>query len=531
VDGRGESARGRLGKERSCRSSQPPLLHHHFFTTRPRFSKERPSRNALIDLHWLTEMVDVIAFVSDGLSPVKEAWKHAYSSGDVDTISQKIFQEEIFGRFKDKSYLIPEDREWVADVFAECLWSTEDCVVEFLLYGNLSRDRVENYKLLKTLKKLKGQSKRQPGIYMQQLVGVNGRSPSASQLLKMVDIMEAYVTGCRTTDTARTRGIINDTTANKIDNWLKLMNDIPLEKTEQGYRRYMDSKPRKTTDEALLSRGSSDASNFHETYSVSRVLETKRFMAELRRRLETIPAADRDKPLEYPLCEVGYSVRCPARLKQHARHSSSNYIMNLTEAIFGAHRAEFGETFSIHQHVICLIWDSKQPEIAEIGFSKLAESFTDNAGGFGHYTMGLNTHRSTTLVSDNEWSRAKSFMLDKSPYLEKINRHIADLEKEVVVAEEEKRRRIEEAMNDVRKEIDEIIHPTTSPAADIQLEQARDEFNKARSEIQEMIHKESETVGEAASSALRAREELDAFDAVTYYMERFIVEMEQPEKE
>jgi hypothetical protein len=150
------------------KSARVAVLNRHFstitfFTTRPRFSKERPSRNALIDLHWLTEMVDAIAFVSDGLSPVKEAWKHAYSSGDVDTISQKIFQEEIFGRFKDKSYLIPEDREWVADVFAECLWSTEDCVVESLLYGNLSRDRVENYKLLKTLKKLKGQSKRQPG--------------------------------------------------------------------------------------------------------------------------------------------------------------------------------------------------------------------------------------------------------------------------------------------------------------------------------------------------------------------------------
>ena len=231
----------------------------------------------------------------------------------------------------------------------------------------------------------------------------------------MVDIMEAYVAGCRTKDTAGMSGSIDDAAANKINNWSKLLNDIPLEKTEQGHRRYMNSKPRKATDDALLSRVSSDVPDVDETYSVSHVLETKHFMTELRRRLESILAADRDEPLEYPLCEVGYSVRCPVRLKQHARHNSSNYIMNLTEAIFGAHRAEFGETFCICQHVISLIWDwdESQPEIAEVGFSKLAESFTDNAEGFSHYAAGLSTHL-TNLVPENVWDDAKLFVMEDS---------------------------------------------------------------------------------------------------------------------
>lgn len=103
-------------------------------------------------------------------------------------------------------------------MFAECLWSTKDCVVESLLYGNLSRDRINIYKLLMNLKNFKDQSANQPGIYMQQLVGLDARSPSASQLLKMVNIIEAYVARCRTTDTARISGVIEDVCANRIDN-------------------------------------------------------------------------------------------------------------------------------------------------------------------------------------------------------------------------------------------------------------------------------------------------------------------------
>ena len=114
-------------------------------------------------------MVDAAAFIGEVLSPVKQAWKHAYSSGDVHTVSQKVFQEEIFERFKGKSSLMPDDG-WTEHVFAECLLSTEDCVLQSVLYGNLARDRVGNSKLLSALQKLKTQSELQPGIYMQQLV-------------------------------------------------------------------------------------------------------------------------------------------------------------------------------------------------------------------------------------------------------------------------------------------------------------------------------------------------------------------------
>ena len=183
-------------------------------------------------------------------------------------------------------------------MFAECLWSAEDCVIESLLYSNLSRDRFDNHKLLSTLNKLKDQSAKQPGSYMQQLVGLDGRSPSTSQLLKMVNIMEAYVTVCRTTDTAGMSGVIDDVDVNRINDWSKRMNSTSHAKAEQGYRRYMYRKPRKTTDDdlffqgskkyrktadgALLSGESSDILNFYKIYNSSHILEPKHFMAELR---------------------------------------------------------------------------------------------------------------------------------------------------------------------------------------------------------------------------------------------------------
>ncbi|OSS49206.1 hypothetical protein B5807_05402 [Epicoccum nigrum] len=158
------------------------------------------------------------ASIGHGLSTVKEAWKHAYSSGNFHTVSQKVFQKEISGRFTDESSLMPQDSDG------------------------------------------------------------NGRSPSAGQLLKILDIMEAYIAGSRTRDTAGTSGVIDDVAANKIDKWAKRKKSIPSARTEQGYRRYMKRRPRKTTDDALLSQSSitppkttNDALLSRDTSNVSNV--------------------------------------------------------------------------------------------------------------------------------------------------------------------------------------------------------------------------------------------------------------------
>ena len=68
--------------------------------------------------------------------------------------------------------------------------------------------------------------------------------------------------------------------------------------------------------------------------------------------------------------------------------------MNLAEAISSAHHAESSKTC---QHLVCLIWDEMQPKIAKIGFSKLVESFTNNAGGSYHHAASPSTHLATLV--------------------------------------------------------------------------------------------------------------------------------------
>jgi hypothetical protein len=65
-------------------------------------------------------MIDAAAFIGDGLSPVKEAWRHAYRCG-LHSVSQKVFQEKISGHLKGKSILTSHDEKWAENIFAGCL--------------------------------------------------------------------------------------------------------------------------------------------------------------------------------------------------------------------------------------------------------------------------------------------------------------------------------------------------------------------------------------------------------------------------
>jgi hypothetical protein len=67
--------------------------------------------------------------------------------------------------------------------------------------------------------------------------------------------------------------------------------------------------------------------------SQDRVANVRTFISALRDHLNAIPIGDWSKPLEHPVVEYGYAENSPTRLKQYARHDSSNYIMNVMEAV------------------------------------------------------------------------------------------------------------------------------------------------------------------------------------------------------
>lgn len=353
--------------------------------------------------------------VRDNLHENKKIWRKLYKKG-LPELAHAVMEEEIDARLAEKKGLCTSDLDWTARVMEQILLLTDKFLLESVMFGNLARDKRNHPQLKAILAELRQQSLNQPGIYMQQLVNDKGESPSANQLLKAVEIMLGYVRGCNEPETASiTDRVISDSGANRTDSFKRV---VDLKKTKTGFRKYMYS-----TRYVQSSSGSSNTTSANaskkvpvENFSAAHAKETIAFAEALRKRIHAIPISDRDLPLEFPLVEVGYSMRCIVRLKAHARHDSSNYIMNLMEAIFGALSNHFdNEIFRIEQEVIYLIWSVEQAEISEIGWTKLAEGYIHNAGGFSHYPAGL-SNASARKILPPEWSAAKKYLVEHSAY-------------------------------------------------------------------------------------------------------------------
>lgn len=166
-------------------------------------------------------------------------------------------------------------------------------------------------------------------------------------------------------------------------------------------------------------------------YCRAHVLETKVFIKALRNRLTKVNQTHYDRPLEFPIVEVGYAKNSIERLSAHKGHHNSNYIMKLMEAIFWkffphvkGDKGKLEPEFFIDQEVIALIWKVDQAEIAEIGLTRLAEGYIHNGGGFSHYPAGL-SNASAHKVAPKIWSAAQIWMMEKSCF--KAN-HEAELQ-------------------------------------------------------------------------------------------------------
>jgi len=198
----------------------------------------------------------------------------------------------------------------------KCLRSTDKRIIESVMYGNLRLDCRNNPGLGKLLDDLAQQANNQAGIYHQQLLDVFGHSPSATDLLTMANMMEDYTKGCRNALTASLGGTTDHRIANAIDNFMQT-GKVSMEMSTNGHRKYMCSKPKTTVDtewvaQAQNKRTKTITNNQQKLgfVGVSRghFIEATHFIKMLRARLHKIPPTEHNKPLQFPLCEIGYSV-------------------------------------------------------------------------------------------------------------------------------------------------------------------------------------------------------------------------------
>ncbi|KAI7294215.1 hypothetical protein KC343_g129 [Hortaea werneckii] len=108
----------------------------------------------------------------------------------------------------------------------------------------------------------------------------------------------------------------------------------------------------------------------------------------LKRRCAAVDPTQWDKPMPGSFVEFGFSSQVKTRLEQHENHISSNYLMNLLEAIS---KAKLGSGFGFDRFVIYHIHAFDLVELAEVYWTRSGQGYCKNGGGCSHAAAGRST--------------------------------------------------------------------------------------------------------------------------------------------
>ncbi|KAI0610894.1 hypothetical protein TUN205_04829 [Pyrenophora tritici-repentis] len=427
-------------------------------------------------------------------------------------------------------------------------------LLQSVAFGNLAFDRNNDAVLAAILDKLWDQAANQPGIYHQQLVNDDGYSPTVEELYEISKYMLGYVKGynhelCGEIKPG-TFNAVDAQLANTIDNFKADKYKVQLKLSARepaSYRAYMWSdyyvehakKPGEYEAHEMyrapqpqlaklattgIAKGKASSSKKLRVWRLvpDRIKRTITFVNALQKRLNEVLKADWNKPLEFPLVDVGYSNECIPRLREQASHHYSNYLMALTEtlcAILPTTLQEWSSNgpYHIEQAVIYLVYKPEQSEISEIGWTKLADGYIHNGGGFSHYPAGL-SNASASKTSVLIWSAAMMYVVKESAMklnaqaeIDRIN-HVDRL----IVAESG-----EQAKTDaVTKQLEELLLEEEA------VDKERDEARTALFTLCEKMSPETE-MGTQFALALELTKETDrTIEKIAVYEKEFFREFE-----
>ena len=203
----------------------------------------------------------------------------------------------------------------------EILRTTDPDLVQSLISGNLSYEIKHNKALKRHMEALwrKIEKRGQPYQYYQQLVDKRiGRGPSKKEVRKIMGYMEL----CASTSSG---DLATDAGKGYLD-FLRSVDSAFYSKTPIEPIWVIKNR-------AYLSDRKRDA----KTGITTRIAKKDRtdivrhFCRLLRERLDACGGSEDDE-LTPPLCELGYATNLD-RLTQHEKHQSSNYLINIAEAV------------------------------------------------------------------------------------------------------------------------------------------------------------------------------------------------------
>lgn len=178
----------------------------------------------------------------------------------------------------------------------------------------------------------------------------------------------------------------------------------PSELTLQGFRRYLDWR------------------NVIVNKTARRCINRRKILSSFNHQLLTRVRQERHAgrihtPFQAAITEVGYSIRPKTRLAEHKQHRSSNYIMNVVDAML---RYRYGGAFTLKQGILFSCWHLAQPWLSEIAFTQLAQGYVQNAGGFSHYPAGFSNGSAWSKTPMKQWAAYQQDALQDGSLLKRM---------------------------------------------------------------------------------------------------------------
>ena len=233
------------------------------------------------------------------------------------------------------------------------------------------------------LRLLQERGDRAPGIYANFFVDHAGMAPTPNQMRPLLGDLKRYMT--------RNPTFEDDQWATTVDCHPKFQRrSWPEEYTSAGRRRYLDLSNNRPRDHGL------------PPINRTRREVLRDFIGHLETtltRLESNGGANR--PCPRPLVEVGYSIKPARRLEHHAKHVSSNYLMNLWDVL---QLLRYGNDFHIHQVIVYSCWNTNHAWVAEIVLTRFLQAYTWWGSGFSHYQAGRSNGSSFQRGGDQSWA-------------------------------------------------------------------------------------------------------------------------------